>query len=51
MADAGGITQLLKKDRGVRNGAYLYNGLLTNETIGQKLGIISKDLDLLITAF
>jgi alanine dehydrogenase len=51
MADAGGITQLLKNDRGVRNGAYLYNGLLTNETIGQKFGINSKDLDLLITAF
>ena len=51
MADAGGITQLLKNDRGVRNGAYLYNGMLTNETLGQKFGIISKDLDLLITAF
>ena len=51
MADAGGITQLLKSDRGVRSGAYLYNGMLTNETLGQKFGIISKDLDLLISAF
>jgi alanine dehydrogenase len=51
MADAGGITQLLKYDQGVRNGAYLYNGMLTNETLGQKFGIISKDLDLLISAF
>lgn len=51
MADAGGITRLLKNDRGVRNGAYLYNGMLTNETLGQKFGIISKDLDLLISAF
>jgi len=51
LADAGGITQLLKIDRGVRNGAYLYNGMLTNETLGQKFGIISKDLDLLISAF
>lgn len=51
LADAGGITQLLKNDRGVRNGAYLYNGMLTNETLGQKFGIISKDLDLLISAF
>jgi alanine dehydrogenase len=51
MAESGGITQLLKNDRGVRNGAYLYNGMLTNETLGQKFGIISKDLDLLITAF
>jgi len=51
MADAGGITQLLKNEQGLRNGAYLYNGMLTNETLGQKFGIISKDLDLLISAF
>ena len=51
MADAGGITQLLKNDPGVRSGAYLYNGMLTNETLGQKFGILSKDLDLLISAF
>ena len=51
MADSGGIVQLLKNDQGVRNGAYLFNGMLTNETLGQKFGIISKDLDLLISAF
>ena len=51
MADAGGITHLLKYNQGLRNGAYLYNGMLTNETLGQKFGIISKDLDLLISAF
>jgi alanine dehydrogenase len=51
MADAGGMTQLLKNDQGLRNGAYLYNGMLTNETLGQKFGLISKDLDLLISAF
>lgn len=51
MADSGGITQLLKNDAGVRNGAYLYNGMLTNETLGQKFGMLSKDLDLLISAF
>lgn len=51
MADSGGITQLLKNNQGLRNGAYLYNGMLTNETLGQKFGIISKDLDLLISAF
>ncbi|MDQ1332533.1 MAG: alanine dehydrogenase [Bacteroidota bacterium] len=51
MANSGGITQLLKYDRGVRNGVYLYNGILTNETLGQKFGILSKDLDLLLSAF
>jgi alanine dehydrogenase len=51
MADSGGMNQLLKYDQGVRKGAYLYNGILTNATLGLKFGIISKDLDLLITAF
>lgn len=51
MADSGGIRQLLKNDPGVRSGVYLYNGILTNETLGQKFGILSKDLDLLLSAF
>ncbi len=51
MAEAGGMTQLLKMDRNLRDGVYLLNGMLTNETLGQKFGIISKDLDLLISAF
>jgi alanine dehydrogenase len=51
IAEAGGIIHLLKNDRGMRNGVYLFNGILTNETIAQKFGAISKDLDLLISAF
>jgi len=51
IAEAGGIIQLIKNDRGIRNGVYLFNGILTNETLGQKFGAISKDLDLLISAF
>lgn len=51
IAEAGGIIQLLRNDRGIRNGVYLFNGILTNETLGQKYGAISKDLDLLISAF
>jgi alanine dehydrogenase len=51
LAEAGGITQLMKNDPGIRNGVYLFNGILTNETLGQKFGIISKDLNLLISAF
>jgi len=51
LADSGGITQLLKNENGLRNGAYLFNGMLTNETLGQRFGILSKDLDLLLSAF
>ena len=51
IAETGGIIQLLKNDRGIRSGVYLFNGILTNETLAQKFGAISKDLDLLISAF
>jgi alanine dehydrogenase len=51
IAEAGGIIHLLRNDRGLRDGVYVFNGILTNETLGQKFGIISKDLNLLISAF
>jgi alanine dehydrogenase len=51
LADSGGITSMLKNDHGLRNGVYLYNGILTNEMLGQKFGILSKDIDLLLAAF
>lgn len=47
----GGILQLIKEDLGVRQGVYLYNGILTNELIGNQFGITSKDIDLLLSAF
>jgi alanine dehydrogenase len=47
----GGILQLIKEDRGVRQGIYLYNGILTNELIGNQFGIPFKDIDLLLSAF
>jgi alanine dehydrogenase len=47
----GGILQLVKDDWGVRKGVYLYNGILTNELIGNQFGITSKDIDLLLSAF
>ena len=51
IADSGSITRFLKSNQGARNGVYIYNGILTNETLGQKFGIISKDMDLLISVF
>lgn len=48
---SGGILQLIKDDWGVRHGVYLYNGILTNELIGNQFGITSKDIDLLLSAF
>jgi len=51
LADSSGINSMLKNDHGLRHGVYIYNGILTNETLGQKFGILSKDIDLLQAAF
>lgn len=51
VADAGGVQKKLKVDSGLRHGVYIYNGILTNERIGNHFGIPSKDIDLLTAAF
>lgn len=51
LADSGGITALLKNNNGLRHGLYLYNGILTSQILGQKFGLLSKDIDLLLAAF
>jgi alanine dehydrogenase len=51
MSDEGGINQLLKTDQGIRNGVYVFNGILTNHALGQRFGIQSKDINLLMAAF
>lgn len=51
IADAGGITPLLRFNTGLRNGVYIFNGILTNEILGQRFGLLSKDINLLLAAF
>lgn len=51
IAEAGGLTQTLKTDFGLRHGVYLYNGILTSHSIGSMLGIPSQDINLLMAAF
>lgn len=46
--NAGSLTTHLKNNPGVRQGVYLYNGKLTNETLGNKFGMLPKDLGLLL---
>ncbi|MBN1952549.1 MAG: alanine dehydrogenase [Bacteroidales bacterium] len=47
----GGMKPFLKDQNGVRNGVYIYRGILTNELIGNRFGIPSKDIELLMAAF
>jgi len=51
IADSGGITPMLKFNTGLRHGVYIYNGILTNEMLAQKFGMLSKDINLLLAAF
>jgi len=51
VSEAGGFLQLLKTDRGLRNGVYIFNGILTNQYMGNYFNIPSKDINLLMAAF
>jgi alanine dehydrogenase len=51
IASAGGLIQMLKSDIGLRQGVYVYNGILTNHIIGNQLNISSQDINLLMAAF
>ncbi len=51
IGESGGIKSSLIDDVGLRNGVYIYNGLLTNSMIGRLFDIPSKDIDLLMAAF
>ncbi len=50
IGNQGGVESLLKRDNGLRNGVYLYNGILTNKNIADHFQLSYRDLDLLIAA-
>ena len=47
----GGIENLLKRDYGVRQGVYIYNGILTNQFISKSYNLPFQDISLLMAAF
>ena len=51
IGEEGGIDKMLKANKGVRHGVYLYNGILTNQMLGESLKLPYKDINLLIAAF
>ncbi len=51
IGEGGGIKQRLKEDPGFRNGAYIYNGILTNSYLGSLYNMPSRDINLLMAAF
>lgn len=51
MGEEGGFESLLRKDPGVRNGVYLYNGVLTNQFLAETFNMPFKDINLLMAMF
>lgn len=50
MGDEGGFDSIVRKDPGLRNGVYIYNGILTNQYLGEAFNLPFKDINLLMAA-
>lgn len=51
MAEVGGAERLLVNDTGIRNGAYLFNGILVKKNLADMLKLPFQDINLLMAAF
>jgi len=51
MGQQGSLSAWLKADADLRNGVYMYNGILTNSNISNLFGIPFQDIHLLMAAF
>lgn len=51
IADSGGLNQEIKENTSLRNGIYLYNGILTNEKLASTFGLMWRDINLLIAVY
>ena len=50
MGDEGGFDSMVRRDAGVRNGVYVYNGILTNQYMAEAFNLPYKDINLLMAA-
>jgi alanine dehydrogenase len=51
IGEEGGIDNLIRRDRGVCKGVYLFKGILTSKPISDIVGLPFQDIDLLLAAF
>jgi alanine dehydrogenase len=51
IGEEGGINNMLRRDKGVRHGVYIYNGILTNKYLGETFNLPFKDIDLMMAAY
>ncbi|MDZ4665912.1 MAG: alanine dehydrogenase [Bacteroidota bacterium] len=50
MGEEGGFDSVVRKDAGLRNGIYIYNGILTSQYLGETFNLPFKDINLLMAA-
>lgn len=48
IAENGGIESAIRMDKGLRNGVYLYHGILTSKTIGDWFQLPDSDINLIV---
>lgn len=48
IGEDGGLEHSLRFDKGLRNGLYLYHGILTNKSVGEWFGLNYSDINFLI---
>lgn len=48
MGDCGGVVELIRSNKGFRNGVYIYKGILTNEVLGKVFDLNYKDINLIL---
>ncbi|WP_026976355.1 alanine dehydrogenase [Flavobacterium tegetincola] len=48
IAEDGGIERAIRCDSGLKNGVYLYHGILTNKAIGEWFGLSNSDINLIV---
>jgi alanine dehydrogenase len=51
IGDEGGIDNLIRRDRGICKGVYVYKGILTSKPISDLFNLPFQDIDLLLAAF
>jgi len=51
IGEVGGVQNIVCNDIGLRNGVYIYNGVLTNQFISKQFDIPAQDIDLLTSTF
>lgn len=48
IAEDGGLEASIRMHAGLKNGVYLYHGILTNKSIGDWFGLTSQDINLIV---